>query len=224
MLLALAVVAGVVAFAQRQSAKHQATVALARELGSEAVIEPQIDVAMLLAREAVNLNRSTRDGGDAALDLAPEPGGDCHVPVPDPGATALPGDRARTARHSPSATTSASVRFFDTRTHREAHPPLTNLWVSAPPVYSKDGSLLAVLRFGGRRPPRRAHLQDPSPPETRGGDGVDSSAPSRSHRTTRQRSSRPPLRTRTGATEPPISTAGTWRPASARSFRSGPTA
>ena len=46
-LLALAVVAGIIALLQRQSAQHQATVALARQLGSEAVVEPRIDRAML---------------------------------------------------------------------------------------------------------------------------------------------------------------------------------
>ena len=146
-LLALAVVAGVVAFAQRQSAKHQATVALGRELGSEAVIEPRIDVAMLLAREAVNLNRSPATEGTLLATLLRSPAAIATFPFPiqaRPLALAL----------SPDGTTLAvgdnrfQVRLFDTRTHREAHPPLTNLWGSAPPVYSKDGSLLAVIRIG----------------------------------------------------------------------------
>src|SRR5262249_35358949 len=50
-LLLAAVAAGIVALLQRQSAKHEATVALARQLGAESVIEPRIDRSMLLARE-----------------------------------------------------------------------------------------------------------------------------------------------------------------------------
>jgi WD40 repeat protein len=146
-LLALAVVAGVVAFVQRQSAKHEATVALGRELGSEAVIEPRIDVAMLLAREAVDLNRSRATEGTLLATLLRSPAAIATFPFPiqaRPLALALSPDGATLAVDD----NRFQVRLFDTRTHREAHPPLTNLWVSAPPFYSKDGSLLAVLRFG----------------------------------------------------------------------------
>src|SRR5581483_4981767 len=57
-LLVVAVVAGIVALEQRSSAQHQATVALARELGARAVVEPRLDRAMLLATEGVNLQNS----------------------------------------------------------------------------------------------------------------------------------------------------------------------
>ena len=123
---------------------------------------------MLLAREAVNLNRSPATEGTLLATLLRSPAAIATFPFPiqaRPLALAL----------SPDGTTLAvgdnrfQVRLFDTRTHREAHPPLTNVWGSAPPVYSKDGSLLAVLRFGSRRPPRRAHASNPSLPEIRGG-------------------------------------------------------
>ena len=148
-LLALAVVAGVVAFVQRQSAKHEATVALGRELGSEAVIEPRIDVAMLLAREAVNLNRSPATEGTLLATLLRSPAAIATFPYPiqaRPLALAL----------SPDGTTLAvsdnrfQIRLFDTRTHREAHSPLANLCAICPLLYSKDGSLLATL--GARGP------------------------------------------------------------------------
>ena len=54
-LLAVAsLVAGLVALSQKRHASTAARIALARQLGAEAVNEPQIDVAMLLAHEAVN--------------------------------------------------------------------------------------------------------------------------------------------------------------------------
>jgi WD40 repeat protein/class 3 adenylate cyclase len=59
-LLVLALVGGAVALVQRQSAQHEATVALGRQLGAEAVVEPRLDRAMLLAREAVRLDDSTQ--------------------------------------------------------------------------------------------------------------------------------------------------------------------
>ena len=57
--LVCAVAAGVIAFVQRSSAQHEATVALGRQLGAEAVSEPRIDRAMLLARQSLNLDRSS---------------------------------------------------------------------------------------------------------------------------------------------------------------------
>ena len=89
-LLVLAVIAGIVALVQRQSATQQARVArtaarvartaarvaLARQLGAQAVNEPRLDRAMLLAREAVSSRSLTPDGGLAAGDAAAQPDGD----------------------------------------------------------------------------------------------------------------------------------------------------
>ena len=57
-LLVISLIAGVIALVQKQHATTEARVGLARQLGVQAVIEPRIDLAMLLAREAVNLDRS----------------------------------------------------------------------------------------------------------------------------------------------------------------------
>ena len=72
-LLLLAIVAGVLALFQRQSARHEASVALAGELGAKAVSEPRIDRAMLLAREAANLNRSPQTEGTLLATLLRSP-------------------------------------------------------------------------------------------------------------------------------------------------------
>jgi WD40 repeat protein/DNA-binding SARP family transcriptional activator len=142
-LLALAVVAGVVAFLQRQSAKHQATIALARQLGSEAVIEPRLDRAMLLAREAVDLNRSTATDGTLLSTLLRSPAAIATFSLPiqaQPVTLAL----------SPNGKTlavgdnHADVRFFDTRSHRESQPLQRIAW-GFWALYSQDGTLLVTL-------------------------------------------------------------------------------
>ena len=92
-LLVFASVAGVVALVQRQSARQQASaattaarVALARQLGAQAVNEPRLDRAMLLAREAVNLDRSPQTEGSllATLQRSPAVIGSLALPINGP--------------------------------------------------------------------------------------------------------------------------------------------
>jgi WD40 repeat protein/class 3 adenylate cyclase len=142
-LLALAVVAGAVAFLQRQSAKHQATVALARQLGSEAVIEPRLDRAMLLARDAVDLNRSTATEGTLLSTLLRSPAAIATFSYPieaQPIVLALNPDGKTLAVGD----NHGDVRFFDTRSHRESRPLRRIAW-GFWAVYSEDGTLLAAL-------------------------------------------------------------------------------
>ena len=75
-LLVLALVAGALALVQRASARRSArdaqraaTVALAQSLGAQAVSEPRIDLAMLLARAAVALHPSLRTRSDLLATL-----------------------------------------------------------------------------------------------------------------------------------------------------------
>ena len=157
-LLALAMAAGVVALAQRASAKKQARVALARELGAEAVSEPRIDRAMLLAREAVNLDDSRRTAGTLLATLLRTPAaiGTFSSPITD---------RPQTVTLSPDGRTLAVVentsltRFYDTRTRRERHAPLPNT-VHIPPSYSKDGKLLVLMRAPSSKSPPALDLRD----------------------------------------------------------------
>ena len=150
-LLALAVVAGVVAFLQRQSAKHQANVALARQLGVEAVIEPRLDRAMLLAREAVHLNRSSATVGTLLSTLLRSPAAIATFPFPiqaQPGSLAVSPDGKTLA----ASDNQANVRFFDTHAHRESRPPLERIAYGTPAVYSEDGTLLAALSPASKPP------------------------------------------------------------------------
>jgi hypothetical protein len=155
----------------RRSAKHEATVALARALGARAVVEPRIDRAMLLAREAVNLNRSpqtearcsqrccgaraalgtltvrSRCGRAATISLSPD---GRLLAVPDNDSNVRFGTRRHGAR---SRCSPASASLVAARVHRPR---------------------LARLRRPGREPPladarrpRRAHVRAGSAPALR---------------------------------------------------------
>src|SRR6185437_8077560 len=54
-LLVFALAAGAIAVVARGSAKRQATAAIAQRLGAQALVEPQLDRGLLLAREGVTL-------------------------------------------------------------------------------------------------------------------------------------------------------------------------
>ncbi|HET6847350.1 MAG TPA: hypothetical protein VFH74_00725 [Gaiellales bacterium] len=69
----LAVAAGIIALVQRSSAQHQATVALGRQLGAEAVSEPRVDRAMLLARQSMEFDRSSQTEGTMLATLLRSP-------------------------------------------------------------------------------------------------------------------------------------------------------
>jgi class 3 adenylate cyclase/WD40 repeat protein len=124
-LLLAAVAGGAVALQQRSSAQHEATVALGRQLGAEAVSESRIDLAMLLARESLNLDRSLQTEGTLLTTLlrAPLVTGSFSLPITD---------RPLVVRASPDGrsiavgTNNQITRFYDTRTFRELRKmPLT---------------------------------------------------------------------------------------------------
>ena len=153
-LLAVAVAGGVVALINQQRASNQARVALARQLGAQAVNEPQLDRAMLLAREAVTLDRSPQTEGTLLATLQRNPA--------VIGTFALPVGLASQLVVSPDGRTLAvshflisrygsdepnvslgDIRFYDPRTRAMQRAPVTHFGGAAPPVYSSDGSLLA---------------------------------------------------------------------------------
>ncbi len=143
-LLAISVLAGIFALVKQQSAANSARVALARELGAEAVSEPRIDLAMLLAREAINLDTDRQTEGTLLTTLLRSPAA--------LGTFALPIDaRPQSVALSPDGRTLAvtdnngELWFYDTRT-RAVNRTLTDIGELQAPVYSSDGSLLI---YGG---------------------------------------------------------------------------
>jgi WD40 repeat protein/DNA-binding SARP family transcriptional activator len=132
-LLALAVVAGAVAVVQRRHARDQATVALARQLGAEAVSEPRIDRAMLLARESLALDRSLQTEGTLLATLLRSPALTATFTVPV-------GERPQAVDVSPDGRTIAVVtnanvmHLYATRTRRQVRTmPLANFGYSYVP-------------------------------------------------------------------------------------------
>ena len=125
-LLVLAVVAGALALVSRSSAQHEAQVALGRQLGAEAVSAQRIDLAMLLARESLNLNRSYQTEGTLLATLLREPAvtGTFTVPIKD---------RPQNVEVSPDGRSIAAImnnnvmRVYSTRTHLQtSHFPSGN--------------------------------------------------------------------------------------------------
>jgi WD40 repeat protein len=147
MLLALAVAAAVTAVDQRRSARAEARVALARQLGAESVSAPRLDQAMLLAREATELDPSGSTDGTllttllrspAALETFTVPLGTkpYRLDVTPDGRTLVVGDQQ------------GRLRFYDTRTRREVGDPDTDVNGFLPIDYSRDGSLMLAAAPG----------------------------------------------------------------------------
>jgi WD40 repeat protein len=137
---------------QRQAASDahlavaEAHAALGRQLGEEALGEPRLDVAALLAREAVTLERSPQTEGNLLSTLLRSPAVTAtfllptnstpHVAVsPDGGTLAVSDSIAN------------SVRFYDARTRAPTGRALSDFFGDQPPSYSPDGSIL-VYRAG----------------------------------------------------------------------------
>lgn len=148
-LLAVAIAAGAIAFVQRQSARRDARVALASRLGAQAVAEPRLDLALLLAREAVRLDDTPATEQEllatllrspallASYDL-PEGTRPYRVAVSPDGRTLFVGDSA------------GALRLFDTRTRVEMRPPLRSVFAYAPVAATPDGTKLVAVASPAR--------------------------------------------------------------------------
>jgi DNA-binding SARP family transcriptional activator/WD40 repeat protein/energy-coupling factor transporter ATP-binding protein EcfA2 len=148
-LLAVAVAAAAIALVQKRDAQHQARVALAQQLGAEAIVEPRIDRAMLLARQAVELDRSSETEGTLLTTLLRSPTLLGVLPFP---ITARPSSGGITV--SPDGRTlvvgdnHGELRFFDVGTRRESRPAFAGAFGYAPTVFSRDGSKLLTAAAG----------------------------------------------------------------------------
>ena len=151
-LLLVAVAGGVVALISQQRASNQARVALARQLGAQAVNEPRLDRAMLLAREAVNLDRSPQTEGTLLATLQRDPAviGTFALPVDlasqlavSPDGRTLAVSHFRINRYGSTDASLGEIRFYDPRTRALQRAPVPHFGGAEPPVYSSDGSLLA---------------------------------------------------------------------------------
>ncbi len=147
-LLVLAVVAGAVAVVGQQRANSNARVAVAeahaalgRQLGAEALSEPRLEVAALLAREAVALDRSPQTEANLLSTLLRSPAVIATFPLPTnsaPHVAVAPDERTVAVADG----VADQVRFYDARTRAPLRTKLTDFFGDQPPTYSADGSLL----------------------------------------------------------------------------------
>lgn len=161
-LLLIATVAGIAALVGEHKASTdarlaaaEARAALGRQLGAEAMSEPRLDVAELLAREAVALDRSPQTEGTLLQTLLRSPAVVGTFPLPTsstPHVTVSPD--GKTLAVSDSAAN--QVRLYDVRTHRRLGRSMSDFSGDQPPVYSTDGSLL-VYPTGAFLAVRDAH-------------------------------------------------------------------
>ena len=169
LLLVASLVAGAVALVEKQHSTAEARVALARQLGAQAVNEPRLDLAMLLARAAVNLDRSPQTEGSllATLERSPAVVGTLALPIkgapqqlavsPDGRTLAVssvnffqlaPALALYRPRGPGAGTDVRELRFYDARTHQVKGRRLTDFAGARAPVYSSDGTLLAYPMAG----------------------------------------------------------------------------
>jgi len=148
-LLVVAAVAAVVALAQRGSAQRAATVAEARQLAAQALVEPRLDRSLLLAREAVNLDDSAATRSSLLATLVKSPAAVRVLDVPGRwgGGTAQltlsPDGRSLVV-----GTDGGRVLFFSSHDMRPAGgvvpPGFGNGRGVNAVAFNRDGSLLAV--------------------------------------------------------------------------------
>ena len=149
-LLAAAVAGGIFAAIQRGEARDAETAQLAQRLGAQALVEEDLDLSLLLARQAAAIDDTPQTRGYllAALQRAPKAVGMMHAP-----ADALLGQ----ADLSPDGRTLAvidfydRILFFDSRTFQPVGRPFDagGMWLDSV-AYRPDGKTLAFGTNGGR--------------------------------------------------------------------------
>ena len=144
-LLVAAVIAGAMALHQRGNARREATAAEAQRLGARALLDDQLDRALLLARQGVALDDTPRTRGNLLGTLLRSPAligviraGDATVEsaAVDPGGRLLAvGDNA------------GQVQLFDARSRKRLRTlkPTGNASAIQGLAFSPDGALLAAL-------------------------------------------------------------------------------
>jgi WD40 repeat protein/DNA-binding SARP family transcriptional activator/energy-coupling factor transporter ATP-binding protein EcfA2 len=151
-LLAAALVAGAVALRERGRAQDRATAADAQRLGAQGLVEPRLDLALLLAREGVDLDNSTVTEGNLLAVLLRSPAALAIAHGESP--RILDDARSPDGRLLVIRSDNGTIDFFDARTLRKVGPALRTSGQLAyfgsvvRPVkdlaFSPDGRTLAV--------------------------------------------------------------------------------
>ena len=143
-LLAAAVAGGIFAVIQRSEARDAATAQLAQRLGAQALVEEDLDLSLLLARQAVAIDDSPQTRGYVLADLLRAPtavgimhgGSDTSVLR---GISVSPDGRTLAV-----AALSGGMLLFDTRTFEQIGQPVEQLAGVDAVAYSPDGKTLVL--------------------------------------------------------------------------------
>jgi WD40 repeat protein/DNA-binding SARP family transcriptional activator len=152
LLLVAAVVAGAIALHKSHTASSEARVALAGRLGAEAEVEPRIDRAMLLAREALRIdsNRDTQGTLLATLLRSPAALATYTLPINSrPQNIAVNPD----GRSFVVTDNNGNIRFYSTRTHRQLRSLHNFGIVPLPVTFSADSRRMLDIDWTGKRGP-----------------------------------------------------------------------
>ena len=146
-LLAAAIVGGILALLQRGEARDAETAQVAQRLGAQALVEEDLDLSLLLARQAVAIDDSPRTRGYLLADLQRSDAVVRMLPVenngnPMRGIAASP-DGTRLAL----ASDTGGVAVLDTRTFERVGEPLR--FGAHALAFSPDGTTLALGGFAG---------------------------------------------------------------------------
>ena len=142
-LLAAAVAGGIFAAIQRREARHAETAQFVQRLGAQALVEEDLDLSLLLARQAVAIDDSPQTRGYLLATLRSRPAaiGIMHGDGGVLGGIAISPDGKTLAVLGGGA----DVRFFDARTYAQIGDPLLGTDCGeASLAYSPDGRTLAV--------------------------------------------------------------------------------
>jgi DNA-binding SARP family transcriptional activator/WD40 repeat protein/energy-coupling factor transporter ATP-binding protein EcfA2 len=152
-LLAAAVVAGAVALHKSHTAAAEARAALAGQLGAEAEVEPRIDRAMLLAREALRIDRTNETKGTLLATLLRSPAALATYTLPiDSRPQNIAVDPH--GRYFVVTDNTGHLRFYSTRTHRQLRPPLKGFgYVPLAVAFSADGNRFLAADWTGKHGP-----------------------------------------------------------------------
>jgi WD40 repeat protein len=152
-LLAAAVVGGMVALVQRGEARDAETAQLAQRLGAQALVEDDLDLSLLLARQAVAIDDSPQTRGYLLQDLLRSPAAIGVMHGPASGGVL---DIVRAVAVSPDGKTLAvggegGLLFYDTATYEQTGEARSVASFVESLAYSPDGRTLAVGAPDGTR-------------------------------------------------------------------------